>query len=123
MNAKTYRPQSGLNKLPQTLREFGERQNQLNAELRRENESLRNQLEVLAGQLGETLERMQMLEETAARVKALEAEQERNIKRFHRCAEDLDKIEKEVGRLKLSNKLNTNAIDRLTKGEAKDKDT
>lgn len=117
MDGKTYRPIGGLNKLPQTLREFGERQNKLNAELRRENESLQHQIEVLAEQLGQMREHMHQLEERCERVPVLETAQELNIKRFHRCAEDLDKIEREVDRLKLSNKLNTNAIDRLTKKE------
>ena len=115
METKTYRPVGGLNKLPQTLREFGERQNKLNAELRRENESLQHQIEVLAEHLGELQDKLLVLEEQNERLKALETAQELNIKRFHRCAEDLDKIERGVDRLKLSNKLNTNAIDRLTK--------
>ena len=115
METKTYRPAGGLNKLPQTLREFGERQNKLNAELRRENESLQHQIEVLAEHLGELQEKLRVLEERSERIAPLEAAQELNIKRFHRCAEDLDKIERDVDRLKLSNKLNTNAIDRLTK--------
>ncbi len=119
MNVKTYIGQGGISHLPQTLREFGERQNKLNAELRRENESLTHQIEVLAGHLGEALDRIKALEAEIERITALENEQETNIKRFHRCAVDLDKVEREVERLKLTAKLNTNAIDRLTKdGEA-----
>lgn len=112
MQPKTYQPQGGLNKLPQTLREFGERQNQLNIELRHENESLSRQVQILGEHLGEAIVRIQALEEA---IIALQKEQELNIKRFHRCAEDLDKAEKEIGRLKLTAKLNTNAIDRLSK--------
>ena len=115
MNVKTYNNQGGLSHLPQTLREFGERQNKLNAELRRENESLTHQLETLAGHLGDALDRIKALESQLERITALESEQETNIKRFHRCAVDLDKIEQEVGRLKLTAKLNTNAIDRLSR--------
>lgn len=114
MQPKTYHPQGGLNKLPQTLREFGERQNKLNLELRHENESLTRQIEVLGEHLGEALVRIKALEEA---IIELQNEQELNIKRFHRCAEDLDKAEKEIGRLKLTAKLNTNAIDRLAKAE------
>ena len=119
MNYKTYTSQDSLTKLPQTLREFGERQNRLNSELQKENASLSGQLEVLAGQLGEVMERLAALEtaldEANKRITELEGEQALNIKRFHRCAEDLDKAERETERLKLTAKLNSNAIDRLIK--------
>lgn len=115
MDSKTYLPAGGLSHLPQTLREFGERQNQLNAQLRRENESLSGQIEVLAGQLGEALARIGALEEALERVTNLETEQKANIKRFQRCAADLTALESDVGRLKVTAKLNTNAIDRLAK--------
>ena len=119
MNHKTYISQEGITRLPQTLREFGERQNRLNSELQKENASLSGQIEVLAGHLGEALDRIaaleQALEDAAKRITELENEQALNIKRFHRCAEDLDKAEKETERLKLTAKLNSNAIDRLFK--------
>lgn len=119
MNHKTYTPQDGITHLPQTLREFGERQNRLNFELQKENTSLSGQVEVLASQMGEALERIAALEaalnEANQRITELESEQALNIKRFHRCAEDLDKAEKETERLKLTAKLNSNAIDRLMK--------
>lgn len=119
MNYKTYTAQESLAKLPQTLREFGERQNRFNAELQKENASLSGQVEVLSAQLGELLERFaaleSALEESNRRITELEGEQALNIKRFHRCAEDLDKAEHETERLKLTAKLNSNAIDRLMK--------
>ncbi len=117
MDPNTYQSMGGLNRLPQTLREFGERQNRLNVQLREENASLSRQIEVLAGQLGEVLERIAALEAALERVDALEAEQEGNSKRFRRCAADLSMLENEVGRLKVTAKLNTNAIDRLARKE------
>ena len=123
MNHKTYTPQDGITHLPQTLREFGERQNRLNSELQKENASLSGQLEVLASQMGEMREHMEQLErallDANQRITELENEQALNIKRFHRCAEDLDKAEREAERLRLTAKLNSNAIDRLVKSTDK----
>lgn len=119
MNTKTYEPSAGLGKNAQMLREFGERQNGLNAKLVAEIESLQRQEEVLAEHLGEALDRVEALEtalQTAMeRITALEKAQELNIKRFQRCANDLDKAETEINRLKVTAKLNTNAIDRFVK--------
>ncbi len=114
MKTKTYGASSGLGKTGQTLREFGERQNALNAQLASQVQTLTTQVELLAGQLGDALEKIAGLEQQVA---ALQAEQERNIKRFGRCAAELDAAEKEISRLKLTAKLNTNAIDRLSKKE------
>ena len=119
MNHKTYIPQEGITHLPQTLREFGERQNRLNSELQKENAALSGQVEVLASQMSEAFARIGALEkallEANQRITELESEQALNIKRFHRCAEDLDKAERENERLRLTAKLNSNAIDRLVK--------
>ncbi len=120
MNTKTYETGAGLGKTSQTLREFGERQNNLNDKLVAEIESLQRQREILAEHLGEALDRINALEtalETmTGRVAALEKAQDLNIKRFQRCASDLDKAETAINRLKVTAKLNTNAIDRLAKG-------
>ena len=114
MNTKTYEPGAGLGKTAQTLRDFGERQNALNQKLAEQNQALQMRCEVLAEHLGEALDRIAALEEALA---ALQKEQALNIKRFHRCAADLDRAEAEIDRLRLTAKLNTNAIDRITKGE------
>lgn len=113
MNTKTYEAGSGLGRTSQTVREFGERQNAMNAKLVSELKSLKTRNEVLAEHLGEALDRIAALE---AAVERLEKEQALNIKRFKRCAADLDKAEAEIDRLRLTAKLNTNAIDRLSKG-------
>ncbi|MBR3629897.1 MAG: hypothetical protein IKN55_05425 [Oscillospiraceae bacterium] len=113
MNTKTYEPGAGLGKTTQTLRDFGERQNSLNQKLAEQNQALQMRCEVLAEHLGAALERISALEAALA---ALQKEQELNIRRFHRCAADLDKAEAEIDRLRLTSKLNTNAIERMTRG-------
>ncbi|MCR5718283.1 MAG: hypothetical protein K6F80_04515 [Oscillospiraceae bacterium] len=119
MNNKTYPGQESLTRLPQTLREFGENQNRLNAELQKENASLSRQIEVLAGHLGDMMDLVRTmrkeLDELKKNTTELQNEQELNIRRFHRCAEELDRMEKEAERLRLNTKLNSNAIDRLMK--------
>lgn len=115
MNAKTYQNAAGIAKTGQSLREFGERQNALNAGVQEELTYLRKQNQALSGQLSAALERIAALEKALERVTALEQEQVMNIRRFGRCAADLDVVEKEIDRLKLTSKLNSNAIDRLTK--------
>ena len=119
MDHKTYVGQESLTRLPQTLREFGEQQNRFNGEMKRSADSCNGQIEVLAEQIGVLIEQVKALEtELSAakqRITELENEQQLNIKRFHRCAEELDRAEKETNRLKLTTKLNSNAIDRLMK--------
>ena len=119
MITKTYEPGSGIGKTGQTLREFGERQNVMNQKLNEQYEALHMRCEVLAEHLGEALARIAALEAALA---ALQKEQELNIRRFSRCAADLDRAEAEIDRLRLTSKLNTNAIDRLTKGGAPEED-
>jgi transposase len=98
MNAKTYENIPGFAKTGQELHNFGEKQNSFNAQLLA-------QVEALTAQLAAA-------EEHIAR---LEAEQEKNIQRFGRCAAELDQMQKEIDRLKLTAKLNSNAIDRMAK--------
>lgn len=112
MNPKTYHAPSGLGKSTQAFREFGEKQNALNEALTERISTLEAENNTLYGQLSHALERIAALEE---RLAAQEQEQALNIRRFGRCAADLDTVEKEVERLKLTSKLNSNAIDRLMK--------
>ncbi len=100
MKTQTYEEIHGIGKTGQTLRKFGEQQNELNAQLTAQVETLTNQLE-----------------KAMQRIAQLEAEQEKNIARFGRCAAELDEMQKELDRLRLTTKLNTNAIDRIAKGE------
>ncbi len=98
MKTETYAEKSGIGKTAQTLKQFGENQNALNAQLA-------EQIVQLAKQL----------EDAMQRIAKLEAEQEKNITRFGRCAAELDEVQKELDRLRLATKLNTNAIDRMAK--------
>ncbi|MBE6850166.1 MAG: hypothetical protein E7504_00275 [Ruminococcus sp.] len=99
MKTETYAEKSGIGKTGQALKQFGEQQNALNAQLAAQVEMLEKQLE----------EAMQCIAQ-------LKAEQEKNITRFGRCAAELDEVQKELDRLRLTTKLNTNAIDRMAKG-------
>ncbi len=99
MNTKTYEPEAGFGKTRANLDHFGFSQNVLN-------EDLVAELAVVQSQLATAL----------ARIAELEVEHEKDIQRFGRCAAALDKLEGELKRLGLSTKLNTNAIDRLAKG-------
>lgn len=100
MKTDTYKENSGFGKTGQNLKEFGEKQNAMNAQLT-------EKLELLTHQLGEALDR----------IAELEAQQEKNQKRFVRCAEEISELKKEVDRLRLTAKLNTNSIDRLAKSK------
>lgn len=119
MNTRTYQTEAGLGKTSQAVREFGERQNALNTKLLEKIRSLEARNQALTRQLDEASMRITELEVTTEavleRLAALEQEQALNIRRFGRCAADLDTVEKEVDRLKLTAKLNSNAIDRLSK--------
>ncbi len=99
MKTETYAEKSGIGKTGQALKQFGENQNALNAQLAEQIVQLSKQLE-----------------DAMQRIAQLEAEQEKNITRFGRCAAELDEMQKELDRLRLTTKLNTNAIDRMAKG-------
>ncbi len=101
MKTETYQDMSGFGKTGQSLKSFGEQQNALNAQLA-------VQMDALAQQLGQALDR----------IAQLEAEQQRAAQRFEKYAAELDALQKEVDRLRLTTKLNSNTIDRLAKGGA-----
>lgn len=96
MQIKTYEEVPGFGKTGQTLRQFGEQQNEVNAQLQ-------EALQAMAKQL----------EQALRRIAELEAEQERHIQRFGRCAAELDAMEKELNKLRLTSKLHDNTINRL----------
>lgn len=103
MKTDTYKEISGFGKTGQALKAFGESQNAMNAQLS-------EKLELLTKQLGQALDR----------IAELETEKEKTQKRFIRCAEELDKLQKEVDRLRLTAKLNSNTIDRLAKKQTEE---
>ncbi len=98
METRTYQPESGLGKNKQNLENFGQRQNDLNAQVQ--------------AQLTEIL---QKLDELKRRLDAAEQEQQQNMNRFAGCAAELKDIHKDIDQLRLTAKLNSNAIDRMMK--------
>lgn len=98
MNTDTYKEMSGFGKTGQNLREFGESQNAMNAQLS-------EKLELLTKQLGQALDR----------IAELELEQRGNLQRLSACDAEIADLKKEVDRLRLTAKLNSNTIDRLAK--------
>ncbi|MBQ9110207.1 MAG: hypothetical protein IJY06_02415 [Oscillospiraceae bacterium] len=98
MKTDTYKEISGFGKTGQNLREFGESQNAMNAQLS-------EKLELLTNQLGQALER----------IAELELEQHGNMQRFAAYEAEIADLRKEVDRLRLTAKLNSNTIDRLAK--------
>ncbi len=98
MNTKSYEDIPGIGKTGQVLRQFGERQNDIN-------QQLSEQLELLANQLGEALQRIAVLE---TENKALQA-------RTEQLEKQNEEMQKDIDRLRLTTKLNSNALDRLAK--------
>ena len=81
----------GVFKTPKRLESFGEAQNEYNKLV------------------------MENINDMKKRICHLEDEQEISVERFKRCASELQSFKAELDRLKLTSKLNTNAIDRLNK--------
>ncbi len=99
MDTKAYEEQTGFGKTGQILRHFGEKQNDINAQLS-------EQMELLAKQLGEAMQRIAELEKAGR-----DAEQ-----RLAKQAAEIEEMQKDIDRLRLTTKLNSNALDRLAKG-------
>jgi hypothetical protein len=98
MNSNTYQDMAGFGKTGQNLKDFGERQNAMNAQLT-------EKLELLTHQLGQALDT----------IAGLELEQRRNLQRFAAYEAEIADLHKELDRLRLTVKLNSNTIDRLAK--------
>lgn len=106
--------QQAIKNWSKPLHNFGVRQNAFNQsadrrirELESENLQLRAEVRVLQQQLEE-------LSQIAKRQKdRLRQEENRNREIFGRVAAQMDKMQAEINRLRLSTQLNSNAIDRL----------
>ncbi|MDE7122439.1 MAG: hypothetical protein K2O42_09810 [Oscillospiraceae bacterium] len=126
MDAKTYESMQGIGKTGQALEKFGEEQNQLNQKLLKQIRILELQNNLLSRQMKEVQAELAKLKET----------QVRNILKLGRCEAEieilkqeskksekeavLENLKREVNRLKLTAKLNTNAIERLTRDQQED---
>lgn len=121
MQAKTYESVQGLGKTGQELENFGNAQNQLNADILKEMRIMQLQANMLTHHLKEAQEEIAKLKE----------EQVKYILKLNQCKAELDSIKhqlekedsfqaetealrQEVDRLKLTAKLNSNAIARLS---------
>ena len=121
MQAKTYESVQGLGKTGQVLESFGNAQNQLNADILKEMRIMQLQTNMLTHHLKEAQEEIAKLKE----------EQVKYILKLNQCKAELDSskhqletkdsfqaevaaLRQEVDRLKLTAKLNSNAIARLS---------
>ena len=124
MNAKTYESVQGLGKTAQELESFGNAQNQLNADILKELRIMQLQTNMLTHHLKEAQDEIAKLKE----------EQVKYILKLNQCRAELDSMKhqletkdsfqaevaalrQEVDRLKLTAKLNSNAIARLSNQE------
>lgn len=116
MKAKTYESMQGLGKTGQTLENFGEEQNQFNAEIIKQMRIAELQMNMLTRKLTETMEEVEKLKETQVKLilRMTKCEAEIEILKQDNASAALDVLRQEVDRLKLTAKLNTNAIERLT---------
>lgn len=124
MNAKTYESVQGIGKTAQELESFGAAQNQLNADILKELRIMQLQTNMLTHHLREAQEEIAKLKEEQVKyilqLKKYQAEadslrQQLNAKDNYRI--EVEALRQEVDRLKLTAKLNTNAIARLSNPE------
>ena len=124
MTSKTYESVPGIGKTAQEVEAFGTAQNQLNAEILKELRIMQLQTNMLT----------QRLKEAEEEITRLKEEQVKYILKLNRCKAEVDSLKhriegkdsyqaevealrQEVDRLKLTAKLNSNAIARLTHPE------
>ena len=104
MDTKTYEPMSGIGKTGAALDQFGARQNALNAQLLRRISEQSEQIEALNSLLIDTRQELDALRRAH---EALAGE--------HRAlAEQMQTLRQQTERLRLTARLNTNAIERLS---------
>lgn len=124
MKAKTYEAVQGIGKTAQELEAFGEAQNQLNADMLKEMRIMQLQTTMLTHHLKEAQEEIARLKEDQVKyilkLNQCRAEIE-SLKQQLVCEENetsqLETLRQELDRLKLTAKLNTNAIARLSNQE------
>ena len=115
---RTYVHTGGIGKTGQDLQSFGDRQNGLNQVLLQQTASLQAENNALTAQLALALRQNELLEaRITALEQALDAAKHETQSRLARMQEDVKAAVAEVDRLRLTTKLNSNAIDRLSKKE------
>lgn len=119
MDAKTYESMQGIGKTGQALEKFGEEQNLFNEKLIKQIRILELQNNLLSRQMQEVQAELAKLKETQVKhiLKLGRCEAEIEILKQESGSAELDSLKQEVDRLKLTAKLNANAIERLTRKE------
>lgn len=112
----TYVHTGGIGKTGQDLQAFGDRQNGLNQLLLQQTASLQAENHALSAQLALAMRQNELLEARIAELeKALDTAKNETQSRLARMQEDVKAAVAEVDRLRLTTKLNSNAIDRLSR--------
>lgn len=124
MKAKTYEPMQGIGKTPQEVEAFGNAQNAFNAEILKELRIMHLQANMLTHHLKEAQDEIAHLKEEQVKyvlkLNQCKAEVEsltQQLEGENSRQTELEILRKEVDRLRLTAKLNTNAIERLTHPE------
>lgn len=124
MNSKTYESVQGIGKTGQELENFGNAQNQLNAEILKELRIMQLQTNMLTHHLKEAQDEIAQLKEEQVKyiLKLNKYKAEADSLRHQLEGKDsfqseVEALRQEVDRLKLTAKLNTNAIERLSRKE------
>ena len=124
MNAKPYDAISGIGKTAQELENFGNAQNELNADILKELRIIHLQTNMLTHHLKEAQEEISRLKEEQVRYilklnqYQAEADSLRNqLDAKASCQLEIEALRQEVERLRLTAKLNSNAIERLSHPE------
>lgn len=124
MNAKTYESVQGIGKTAQELETFGAAQNQLNADILKELRIMQLQINMLTHHLKEAQEDIAKLNEKQTNIICqlgkyqAEADSLRNqLEAKDNYTIEVEALRQEIDRLKLTAKLNSNAIARLSNPE------
>ena len=124
MNAKTYESVQGIGKTAQELETFGTAQNQLNADILKELRIMQLQVNMLTHHLKEAQEDIAKLNEKQTNIicelgkyKAEADSLRHQLEAKDHYRMEVDALRQELERLKLTAKLNSNAIARLSNSE------
>ena len=124
MNAKTYDAVSGIGKTAQELENFGNAQNELNADILKDLRIIHLQMNMLTHHLKEAQEEIAKLKEEQVKyiLKLNQYQAEADSLRNQLAKKDTYRVEvealrQEVDRLRLTARLNSSAIERLSHQE------